>query len=110
MGLVIGSVVFILIYLLIATMFVVAGIIFLNLAKKESQNKDTYCSNCGSRVNINNNYCFNCGNKLHINYNDSKRIAFIIIGAFLLIQGIGCVLGMIFQIIMRVIIVGINYL
>ena len=105
MSLIIGWIVFVLIYLIIATAFIVAGIIFLNLSKKESQNKDIYCSNCGTRVKINSNYCLACGNKLHVNYNDSKRIAFLIIGAFLLIQGIGCVLGMFFQIIMRIIIV-----
>lgn len=104
MGLIIGWLVFVLIYLIMAAAFIGGGIIFLNLAKKESQNKDIYCPNCGNKVDSNNNYCLNCGNKLHINYNDSKRIAFFILGAFLLIQGIVCILAMFFQIIIRIII------
>lgn len=104
MGIIIGMIVFVLIYLIIAAFFIIAGIIFLNLAKKESQNKDIYCMNCGNKVESSSNYCLNCGNKLHSNYNDSKRIAFLILGAFLLIQGIGCILAMFFQIIIRIII------
>lgn len=109
MGLIVGLIVLVLVYLIIVAFLIIGGIVFLNLAKKESQNKDIYCPNCGNKVNSNSNYCLNCGNKLHINYNDSKRIAFLILGAFLLIQGIGCILVMIFQIVMRIMISWLTY-